>query len=115
MMQENIARSVTGTLLVVGLMAGTAGTINPNNTTVISNSQYETNGYYINNDYQNYNAAMNMNDNKQFENIKQNRLMDDASSLFGDMRDATYEEMKSTSDYIKKISKPTGVNFFDLC
>ena len=29
------------------------------------------------------------------------------------MRDATAEEQKSTSDYIKSISKPTGVNFED--
>ena len=29
------------------------------------------------------------------------------------MRDATEEELKSTSDYIKSISKPTGVNFFE--
>ena len=29
------------------------------------------------------------------------------------MQDATSEEQKSTHDYIKSISKPTGVNFFE--
>jgi hypothetical protein len=30
------------------------------------------------------------------------------------MRDATPEEQKSVDDYIKSISKPTGINFWDL-
>ena len=30
------------------------------------------------------------------------------------MRNATPEEQKSIDDYIKSISKPTGVNFWDL-
>lgn len=30
------------------------------------------------------------------------------------MRDATIEELESVDRYIKSISKPTGVNFFDL-
>lgn len=30
------------------------------------------------------------------------------------MRDATPEEQKSVNDYIKSISKPTGINFWDL-
>ena len=29
------------------------------------------------------------------------------------MRDATKEELESVDNYIKSISKPTGVNFFD--
>ena len=30
------------------------------------------------------------------------------------MRDATSEEQKSVDDFIKSISKPTGVDFWDL-
>ena len=30
------------------------------------------------------------------------------------MRDATPEEQKSVQEYIDKISKPTGVNFYDV-
>ena len=31
------------------------------------------------------------------------------------MRDATKQEQESINNYIKSISKDTGVNFFDLC
>ena len=37
-----------------------------------------------------------------------------AESLFGEMRDMTPEESKAHSEYISSISKPTGVNIFDL-
>lgn len=43
------------------------------------------------------------------------RLEIEATSLFGTMRDATLEERASVNNYIKSISKDTGVNFFDLC
>lgn len=42
------------------------------------------------------------------------RLEELANSLFGEMRDMTPEESKSVSDYMSSISKPTGVNIFDL-
>lgn len=42
------------------------------------------------------------------------RLEELANSLFGEMRDITPEESKSVSDYISSISKPTGINIFDL-
>lgn len=31
------------------------------------------------------------------------------------MRDATKQEQESVNNYIRSISKDTGVNFFDLC
>lgn len=34
--------------------------------------------------------------------------------IMGAFRDATAYEMESVYEYIKSISKPTGVNFFDL-
>ena len=43
------------------------------------------------------------------------RLEADATALFGTMRDATSEEQEGVNNYIKSISKDTGVNFFDLC
>ena len=43
-----------------------------------------------------------------------NRLEELANSLFGEMRDVTPEESKGLSDYISKISKPTGVNIWDF-
>ena len=38
----------------------------------------------------------------------------DFSDLFDNMREATHEENESINNYIKSISKPTGVNFYDL-
>lgn len=46
---------------------------------------------------------------------KRARLERTAYALFGEMRSATKEENESVKNYIKSISKPTGVNIFDLC
>ena len=43
------------------------------------------------------------------------RLEEEATALFGTMRDATHEEQEGVNNYIKSISKDTEVNFFDLC
>lgn len=37
-----------------------------------------------------------------------------AQELFGEMRDLTEEERKSYNEYLKSISEPTGINFWDL-
>lgn len=36
----------------------------------------------------------------------------EAESLFGKMREATYEEQASVNSYINRISKETGIDFF---
>ena len=36
-----------------------------------------------------------------------------AEELFGEMRDLTEEERESYNEYLKSISKPTGINFWD--
>lgn len=36
------------------------------------------------------------------------------SDLFDNMREATSEEKESVNEYIKSISKPTGINFYDI-
>lgn len=42
-------------------------------------------------------------------------LEKETNFLFGQTRVATKEEEQSISEYIKSISKPTGINFFDIC
>ena len=37
----------------------------------------------------------------------------EARNLFGEMREATSEEQKKIQESIEKISRPTGVNFWD--
>lgn len=36
------------------------------------------------------------------------------NDLFEDMREATSEEKESVNEYMKSISKPTGMNFYDI-
>ncbi len=42
-------------------------------------------------------------------------LMEEAESLFGEMRAASDGELESVNNYIKSISVKTGVDFFTLC
>lgn len=43
-----------------------------------------------------------------------NKIIEETEKLFGKMRDATPEEQENIDNYLKSISTPTGVNFFDL-
>jgi len=38
----------------------------------------------------------------------------DFSDLFDNMREATHEENESINNYIKSISKSTGINIYDI-
>lgn len=42
------------------------------------------------------------------------KLKEITNNLFGEMRDLTPEESKAHSEYISSISKPTGINIWDL-
>lgn len=43
-----------------------------------------------------------------------NEVINEVTSLYGEMRYATPEERKSVNDYIEKKSKDTGINLFDI-
>lgn len=42
------------------------------------------------------------------------KLEEITNNLFGKMRDLTPEESKAHNEYISSISKPTGINIWDL-
>lgn len=42
------------------------------------------------------------------------KLYNDAIELFGEMRDATPEELASVGEYIASISEPTGINIWEM-
>ena len=42
------------------------------------------------------------------------KLYNDAIELFGEMRDATPEELASVGEYIASISEPTGINIWEI-
>lgn len=41
-------------------------------------------------------------------------IIEEATEIFREMRDATSEEQKCIDNYLKDISEPAGVNIFDL-
>lgn len=41
-------------------------------------------------------------------------IIEGATEIFGEIRDATPEEQECIDNYLKDISEPTGVNIFDL-
>lgn len=61
----------------------------------------------------NYNSSTTL---KEYFTPKQRlRVEIEADNIFGEMRPATVEEQKSIMEGIKSISKPVGINFWDLC
>lgn len=42
------------------------------------------------------------------------KIEQEAFELFGEMRQLTKEEQKERNETLKRISKPTGENFFDI-
>ena len=41
-------------------------------------------------------------------------IIEEATEIFGEIRDATPEEQECIDNYLKDISEPIGVNIFDL-
>lgn len=87
MEQRGIWKNVTGTAFVLGLEITS---MSFNDTQVISSLSEIP--------YANYGT-----------------LEEEAEQLFGQMREATAQESASVNNYVRSISKDTGVNFFDLC
>lgn len=114
MEQKSFLKNLSGTACVIGLALST---MSLNSTLVVE-------GNYIpqSANYNYYNLGENSTipfksvaSNIYVEQKPTTRLEVEATSLFGTMRDATPEERASVNNYIKSISKDTGVNFFDLC
>ena len=111
--QMGFWKNISGTVCAIGIALST---VNANSTLVV-NGNYQI-PYTTN--YNNYNESCSTSYDIGRSNIycKQEvttKLEDEAISLFGKMRDATPEEQESVNNYIKSISKDTGVEFFNLC
>lgn len=113
MEQKNFLKNVSGTVCVVGLALSTMSL----NSTMVVDGDYKIPS--ANYSYYNYNESStnpyNIANNIYLESNSVTKLEAEASALFGTMRDATAEEQEGVNNYIKSISKDTGVNFFDLC
>lgn len=61
----------------------------------------------------NSNRYFDMSNNIYLVNNTNEPIWNICEEFFGEMSDATQEEQKCVNDYIRSISKDTGVNFFD--
>lgn len=109
------AFSVANTVLVAG-MTFSLSMMNSTPLTTVDDNSLLNAGYYteannlgINNASYNY-----LKTNVYYSNSKA-QIESEATALFGNMREATEEELQSVSSYISKISKETGVDFWSLC
>lgn len=112
MEQNALKKNLTETVIVVGV---TLSAMSFNSTKIVEyyNSHYAKTGIYA--EALNASAMVKLNEANNIYSSKDNRLDRESKELFGLMRDATPGELASVSNYIKSISKKTGVNFFDLC
>ena len=109
----NMIKNVSTSAVVLGLALSVAG-----NNSIVVTGDYDVPKYGL------FEDVSNIGDNSclarySFNNIyidKENtRLERMAKESFGEMRDATKEELEGVDRYIKSISKPTGIDFFSLC
>lgn len=113
MEQKDFLKNISGTVCVVGLALST---MSLNSTMVVDGSYKIPNANYSFYNYgDNSSNPYNVSNNIYVESNATTKLEAEAKMLFGTMRDATQEEQEGINNYIKSISKDTGVNFFDLC
>lgn len=107
---KNNFTSFAGTMVLAGSLLSTF--LYPNTSVSIQNITIKPNNSYVL-EYTSYNTSKMIQNyslpNQKFEVEKE------AESLFGNMRMATLEEQKQITNCLNSISKPIGVNFWDLC
>lgn len=115
MEQTDIWKNLTGTVCVLGLALSS---MNFNSTQVVESVTDVPMANYGTFDDQAYNytnSVAYLETNSVYLDRHESKYEAEAESLFGKMREATVEESTSVNNYVKSISKDTGVNFFDLC
>ena len=112
MEQNALKKNLTGTVIVVGV---TLSAMSFNSTQIVDNYNISHVGQGIYTEALNTSAMTRLYEVNNAYSDKGNKLDREAKELFGEMREATSEELDSVRNYVKSISKKTGVNFFDLC
>ena len=106
--------NVAGTVFALGISLSSC-----NSTMLVKDRQsiMETKGIFA--EKENSMISNTILDNTSSQNIyiakTPRKLEKEAYEIFGEMRKATKEEIEGVDNYIKKISRKTGVNFWDLC
>jgi len=108
----NVMKNISTTAAVLSLAFATAG-----NSSLVVSTNYTLSGLGLFMDVSKIcdNSSMAGYTDNNIYIDKSSRLKSMAEESFGVMRDATEDELKEVDQYIKSISKPTGVNFFSLC
>lgn len=115
MEQRDLWKNITGTAFVLGL---TLSTMSINSTQLIgtiSDAPIANYDYVDEQAYNSTNTVLYSEARNVYVENKTTHLEAEVESLFGKMRVATAEESASVNNYIRSISKDTGVNFFNLC
>ena len=109
----NVIKNISTTVAVLGIAFSVAG-----------NSSIVVSGNYAVPNYELFADASKKSENSSIIGYSQNNIYIDKRSTrlermseesFGEMRDATKEELEGVDQYIKSISNSTGIYFFDLC
>lgn len=117
MEQSGLRKNFTGTILMLSL----AVSMNLNSTQTISSLSAIPFANYSFLNERSYNATAHLleNNGNKVNNVyvgkKRNHLQEESERLFGQMRSATAQESASVNNYIRSISKDTGVSFYNLC
>lgn len=114
-MEENrFYKNITRTVVTIGL---STALINNSSTILINGSELSMNNNYCfeSTGFQANNNVIPHESSNIFVKGYNTKLEKEAFENFGDMRDATEEEIEGVQEYVNSISKPTGINFFDLC
>jgi len=115
MEQKDLWKNITGTACVLGLTLSTMSINSTQLAGTISDVPIANYGYMDEQAYNSTNNVLCSDAGNVYVENKTTYLEAEAESLFGKMRAATAEESASVNNYIRSISKDTGVNFFGLC
>ncbi len=115
MERKDVWKNITGTACVLGLALSTMSINSTQIVGSISDVPIASYGYMDEPTYNLYNNMLYSETSNIYVENQTNHLEAEAEFLFGKMRVATAEESASVNNYIRSISKDTGVNFFDLC
>lgn len=111
MEQKNFMRNVSGTACILGFVLSAMSI----NSTMVVNGDYEIQKADYSCKEISSTDSLSVDVSNIYEIKSSTRLEKVTNMIFGEMRDATPEEQESINNYIKSISRNTGVNFFDLC
>lgn len=110
---SNTIKNISTSVVVFGLVLSAA-----NNSSIVVDGNYDVSNYKLSaNVFDGYDNSSVI--GYKFNNIyidnETTRLERMAKESFGEMRDATKEELEGVNQYINSISKSTEIDFFAEC